>query len=201
MLERPFRVKQIRPLALAAGPCENPRMSGRRSLAVCPREARSVLTVALAVLAGVFGCDGTITGIGRVPRPPEAQLPPAPVESVDRGGDGGAVIRPAEIAAQHLLVMYDGSRAAPKSIKRTKEEARARAAEALQRIKAGEPFDQVVAAYTDEPGGAARHGSLGRFSYDQMVKAFSDAAFALEVGQVSTVIETAFGFHVIRRTE
>jgi parvulin-like peptidyl-prolyl isomerase len=97
--------------------------------------------------------------------------------------------------------MYDGSRAAPKSIKRTKDEARARAFEALARIKAGESFDQVVAAYTDEPGGAARHGSLGRFSYDQMVKAFSDAAFALEVGQVSTVIETGFGFHVIRRTE
>jgi hypothetical protein len=165
------------------------------------REARNVIALALVVMAAGFGCDGTVTGIGRVPRPPEAQLPPAPVETVEHGGDAGAVTRPAEIAAQHLLVMYEGSRAAPKSIKRTKEEARARANEALQRVKAGESFDQVVAAYTDEPGGAARHGSLGRFSYDQMVRPFSDAAFALEVGQVSTVIETAFGFHVIRRTE
>jgi len=196
MLDRPFRVKQIRPLAFAAGPCENPRMFGRQSRTLRLYETRFVLTVALTL----FGCDGTVTGIGRVPRPPEAQLPPAPVETVERG-DGGPVNRPAEIAAQHLLVMYAGSRAAPKSITRTKEEARVRAGEALQRIKAGEQFDQVVAAYTDEPGGAARHGSLGRFTYDQMVKTFSDAAFALEVGQVSTVIETGFGFHVIRRTE
>jgi hypothetical protein len=155
----------------------------------------------LLVLALAVGCDGTLTGIGRVPRPPETPLPAAPVESVARGADGGSVAAPAEIGAQHLLVMFDGSRGAPKTIRRTRDEARARAFEALERIKAGENFDQVVASYTDEPGGAARHGVLGRFTRDQMVKPFSDAAFALEVGQVSTVIETPFGFHVIRRTE
>jgi parvulin-like peptidyl-prolyl isomerase len=152
-------------------------------------------------LVVVLGCDGTITGINRVPRPTENPLPPAPVEAVAKSSDGGVAARPEQVAAQHLLVMYDGSRSAPKSIKRTREEARARAFEALARIKAGEDFDKVVAAYTEEPGGAARHGDLGRFSPDQMVKPFSDAAFALDVGQVSTVIETPFGFHVIRRTE
>lgn len=158
-------------------------------------------TTGIALIV-VLGCDGTITGINRVPRPAENALPPAPVEPVAQSsGDGGAVPRPEQIAAQHLLVMYDGSRSAPKSIKRTREEARARAFEALARIKAGEDFDKVVAAYTEEPGGAARHGDLGRFGHDQMVKPFADAAFALEVGQVSTVIETPFGFHVIRRTE
>jgi parvulin-like peptidyl-prolyl isomerase len=97
--------------------------------------------------------------------------------------------------------MYKGAKKAPSNISRTKEEARLRAYEALELIKKGQDFDKVVAAYTDEPGGAKKHGDLGRFSRDMMVRAFSDAAFALEVGQVSTVIESPFGFHVIRRTQ
>jgi PPIC-type PPIASE domain len=163
---------------------------------------RLVLALGLSLVA--VRCDGTLTGIGREPRPPEAKLPPAPVETVTARGasrvDAGA---PEEetIIAQHLLVMYQGSKSAPKSIKRTHDEARARAVEALSRIKGGQAFDAVVAAYTDEPGGAQRKGELGRFSRDMMVKPFSDAAFALDVGQVSTVIESPFGFHVIRRIE
>jgi hypothetical protein len=159
--------------------------------------------VAVIVLSlGALRCDGTLTGIGRQPRPPEPKLPPAPVETVSSREpvDAGAQAEET-IVAQHLLVMYDGSKSAPKSIKRTKEEARARAFEALARIKGGQSFDAVVAAYTDEPGGAQRKGELGRFTRDQMVKPFSDAAFALDVGQVSTVIESPFGFHVIRRIE
>jgi len=163
------------------------------------------LLLALGLSLGALRCDGTLTGIGRQPRPPETKLPAAPAETVSahnpsKSSDGGL---PEEetIVAQHLLVMYDGSKSAPKTIKRTHDEARARAFEALARIKGGKDFDAVVAAYTDEPGGAQRKGELGRFSRDKMVKPFSDAAFALEVGQVSTVIESPFGFHVIRRIE
>ena len=157
----------------------------------------------LGLSFAVAHCDGTLTGIGRVPRPPETQLPPAPVETASPSaraeGDGGAAAQ--EIAAQHLLVMYQGSKAAPKGITRTRDEARARAIEALAKVKAGQDFAEVVAVYTDEPGGKERHGELGKFSRDMMVKPFADAAFALDVGQVSAVIETPFGFHVIRRTE
>ena len=106
-----------------------------------------------------------------------------------------------EISAQHLLVMYEGSKSAAKSIKRSRSEARIRATEALDSIKRGQDFDKVVSAYTDEPGGAARRGALGKFTRDKMVKAFSDAAFALEVGEISPVVESPFGFHVIRRLE
>jgi NIMA-interacting peptidyl-prolyl cis-trans isomerase 1 len=152
-------------------------------------------------------CDGTLTGIGRTELPPETPLPPAPVESATashatgESGDSPASKAPEEIVARHLLVMYAGSRSAPPAIKRTKEEARARAEEALARVKAGDDFGDVVAKYTDEPGGAQRKGDLGRFSHDMMVKPFADAAFALSPGQVSTIIETQFGFHVIQRTE
>jgi hypothetical protein len=156
-----------------------------------------------ALVCALAACDGTLTGIGRVPRPPEPPLPPAPVETVDPLNPSASTDpAPAEeISAQHLLVMYQGSKSAPRSIKRSKEEARARAVEALDSIKRGQEFDKVVSAYTDEPGGAARRGALGKFTRDRMVKAFSDAAFALEVGEISTVIESPFGFHVIRRLE
>ena len=157
-----------------------------------------------ALFCAVAACDGTLTGIGRVPRPPEPPLPPAPVETVDPTDPASA--DPAkqvseEISAQHLLVMYQGAKSAARAIKRSKEEARIRAGEALDAIKRGQDFDKVVSAYTDEPGGAARRGSLGRFSRDKMVKAFADAAFALKVGEISSVVESPFGFHVIRRLE
>jgi hypothetical protein len=166
------------------------------------------LLLALFVPVWLAACDGTLTGIGRQPRPPETPLPPAPVETVGTSKSGKAPALASEepqeketIAAQHLLVMYAGSKSSPSKITRKKEEARNRAQEALELIKKGQDFDKVVAVYTDEPGGATRKGDLGRFSRDMMVRAFSDAAFALEVGQVSTVIESPFGFHVIRRTQ
>jgi peptidyl-prolyl cis-trans isomerase NIMA-interacting 1 len=108
---------------------------------------------------------------------------------------------PKQIGAKHLLVMYDGSTAKPPEVHRTRDEARARAQEALLKIRGGAPFEEVVKAYTDEPGGVERGGDLGVFDKKSMVTPFSDAAFRLKVGEVSEVVETKYGFHVIKRTE
>ena len=113
------------------------------------------------------------------------------------GADGGA--DSAMIRASHLLVQYQGAKRSTQT--RTKEEAKARAEEALKRAKKGEDFGSVVAAYTDEPGGAERKGDLSRFGHGQMVPAFEQAAFALKVNEISGIVETPFGFHVIKRTE
>jgi len=109
--------------------------------------------------------------------------------------------QPSKIDAKHILVMHAGSRQKPDSIVRTREEARARAQEALLKIRGGADFDAVVTEYTDEPGGAKRLGELGPFDRTQMVKPFSDAAFGLKVGEVSEVIETPYGYHIIKRTK
>lgn len=109
---------------------------------------------------------------------------------------------PKTIRARHILVMHDDSERKPPTVAaRTRVQAKARAAEALAKIRAGAKFDSLVAEYSDEPGAAERNGDLETFGKKTMVKAFEDVAFKLKVGEVSEVVETPFGFHVIMRTE
>ncbi|MFO0661842.1 MAG: peptidylprolyl isomerase [Polyangiaceae bacterium] len=145
-------------------------------------------------LLSMTACDGTLSGMhatrGELP-----VLSPEPVPT------GETQTGPREIRASHLLVMFKGGKASPASVQRTKEEARARALEALDKARNGANFEALVAEYSDEPAARDTKGDLGRFTRKRMVKAFADAAFALEVGQISEVVESEFGFHVIRRTE
>ena len=109
--------------------------------------------------------------------------------------------QPTEIGARHILIMHTQSKSKPPNVTRSREEAKKRVDEVLAKLRAGATFEDLINEYSDEPGAAERHGDLGVFDRAQMVKPFADAAFALKVGQVSNVVETPFGFHVIKRTE
>jgi hypothetical protein len=108
---------------------------------------------------------------------------------------------PNTVEASHILVAYQGALRASSGITRSKAEARKRAEEALAKLKNGADFAQIASQYSDDPGTATRGGALGSFPRASMVKPFGDAAFALNVNELSGVIETDFGFHLILRTK
>ena len=103
------------------------------------------------------------------------------------------------MAASHVLVAYAQAMKAGPEVTRTRDEALALAntvhAEALA---PGVDFSALAKKYSDDRT-AGRGGSLGAFGPGKMVKSFDDAVASVETGQVPPVVETPFGFHVIRR--
>ncbi|MBN2798660.1 MAG: peptidylprolyl isomerase [Deltaproteobacteria bacterium] len=128
-----------------------------------------------------------------------ASLPVGAVGPVVQTPFGYHVIRRdpvIEARAAHLLVSWEAAlRGTPG---RSQEQARARIDEAADRLAAGEPWDAVVARYSDDTT-AAQGGELGLIAPGQMVPAFEDALFALQPGARSQVVETPYGYHLILR--
>lgn len=102
-----------------------------------------------------------------------------------------------QISASHILLMYKGSMRSTAT--RSKEEALASINALKAQVDGGADFAELARANSDCPSGEDG-GSLGAFPRGAMVKEFDEAAFALEPGQTSGVVETAFGYHLIRRT-
>ncbi len=70
---------------------------------------------------------------------------------------------------------------------------------ALAQVRRGASFEEIARRLSEDPGSGPRGGLLGLVGRQAMVKPFEDAAFALDAGQFSDVVETAFGYHVIWR--
>jgi len=101
------------------------------------------------------------------------------------------------VRASHILVAVPQNADAA-----TKAKARAKAEGLLKRIKAGEDFAALAKENSEDPGSAIQGGDLGPpFPRGQMVGPFNDVAFKLAPGMVSDVVETQFGFHIIKVTE
>lgn len=152
-----------------------------------------------------------ITLAGKAPAPAKTASP-ASSSSAQPGTDETPAITPKasakneadlpkKISARHVLIQWMGSERAAASIVRSREQALTVAKEVLKRARAGEDFARLAIEYSDEPGAGGRGGSLGRFGRGQMVPAFEQVAFRLEVNEISDIVETPFGFHVIQRTE
>lgn len=103
---------------------------------------------------------------------------------------------PETIDVAHILVRHSGI-SSPKEVTRGRGEACLRALAALEALQGGASWNDVVAEFSDS--GKATHGELGRVSRDELEPAFGDAAFALGVQELSYVVETSRGFHVILR--
>jgi peptidyl-prolyl cis-trans isomerase C len=93
--------------------------------------------------------------------------------------------------------MYDGSLRSTAT--RSQDDAKQKIAEIKAEIDGGGEFGEAAKQNSDCPS-SAQGGDLGSFSRGMMVPEFEDAAFALEVGSTSDVVETDFGYHLIMRT-
>jgi peptidyl-prolyl cis-trans isomerase D len=107
-----------------------------------------------------------------------------------------------QVKARHILIQFTGARnALGDAAKRTKEQAKKLAEEVLVNAKKASDFGALAKESTDEASGKSSGGDLGFFTRDKMVKEFSDAAFALSAGAVSEIVESPFGFHIIKVEE
>jgi len=101
------------------------------------------------------------------------------------------------VTASHILLMYAGSMRSTAS--RSKDEAQTLINELKDKVADGGDFADLAREYSDCPS-SAEGGNLGPFARGMMVPEFDKAAFELEVGATSDVVETDFGYHLIYRT-
>jgi hypothetical protein len=99
----------------------------------------------------------------------------------------------AEIRARHILLRIPAD-----ATDAQRQELRQQADQLRERAAGGEDFAALATQHSQDPGSAQRGGDLGFFGRGRMVAPFEEAAFALQVGEVSQVVESPFGFHVIR---
>lgn len=103
--------------------------------------------------------------------------------------------QPEQVRASHILIRLPEGGSAEQ-----KKAARAKAEDVLAQVKAGGDFAALARQHSQD-GSAPQGGDLNFFQRGQMVPAFEEAAFALQPGQVSGVVESPFGFHIIKVTE
>lgn len=192
-------------------------LSARRPLGLSVFSRTLPCGAALVSIAALVGCNGLVMPASDDPNPPAPSAsglantlavpppsptprpmptakpaPPKPTPAAPEG-DGEE-----KVQASHILVSWKGAMRSAQT--RTKDEAKKRIDEVIAKLKKGEDFGKLAAEY-GEDGTKMRGGDLGPFARGDMVKPFADAAFGLKVGEVSGIVTTDFGYHVIKRTK
>jgi peptidyl-prolyl cis-trans isomerase C len=106
---------------------------------------------------------------------------------------------PEQVRVSHILIRY-GPHDPNGDPNEGKAEAKAEAEKLLQQIKDGADFAELAKAHSDCPS-APKGGDLGFFARGKTTPQFEKAAFALKVGQISDVVETEYGYHIIKVTD
>jgi peptidyl-prolyl cis-trans isomerase C len=102
-------------------------------------------------------------------------------------------VMPEMVHAGHILI-----RVAKTDDEEKKKRARTEAENILKRIKGGEDFGKLATEFSDDKGSRDKGGDLGFFPKGKTVPSFERAAFELKVGDVSDIVETSYGYHIIK---
>ena len=108
--------------------------------------------------------------------------------------------RKEEVKASHILISTQDAEGKALSDK-DKANKKKEAEDILAKIKAGEDFEDLAKKYSNDPGSAKNGGDLGFFAKGVMVAEFENTAFSLEKGKVSDLVESEFGYHIIKVTD
>lgn len=152
----------------------------------------------LWLIGSLLACDVGAPAPLDAPRPHlVAPAPPAPPAAPEPRLDASDLPAPDEVryAASHVLVGFAGSRSASD---RPRDEALALALDLRRRALEGEPFAELARRWSDDPS-APRGGRLGVYLTGTYDAAFERAVASVASGAVGPVVETPWGFHVVRR--
>lgn len=105
-----------------------------------------------------------------------------------------------EVEASHILIKTtdDSNKPLPEA---EQKKAKEKAEKVLKEVKAGGDFAELAKKYSQDPGSAAQGGSLGSFGKGMMVPEFEKVAFKMEPGEISDLVKTDFGYHIIKVTD
>jgi len=118
------------------------------------------------------------------------------IESYYKRYDKTTFSHPEQARARHILIGV-----VENASDKEKADAKAKADSILAQLKQGGDFAKLASQYSDDPGSKHNGGDLGFFTRGQMVKPFDEAVFKLKPGQISAVVETRFGYHIIKLEE
>jgi len=103
---------------------------------------------------------------------------------------------PETVHVKHILIMVDKG-----ASEDDKQKAKEKAEDILKKIKSGEGFEKLASEFSDDTMTKPKGGDIGFVTRGRLVKSFEDAAFALKPGEVSDIVETQFGYHIIKSEE
>jgi peptidyl-prolyl cis-trans isomerase D len=108
---------------------------------------------------------------------------------------------PDRVKVRHILIKAPLAGADGKVDQKAVDEARAKAEDVLKQVKAGGNFAELAKKYSDDPGSAQKGGDLGWVLKGQTVPEFEKTAFAQNAGEISGLVQTSYGFHIIQTQE
>ncbi len=108
---------------------------------------------------------------------------------------------PEKVEVSHILIQFNLEEGEAGPNEQARQEAMDKIIEVQSKLKEGEPFEEVAKQYSDDPSSAEKGGDLGYIKPGDTVTEFEEAAFGMEIGKKSDIVETMYGFHILKVTD